>query len=178
MKDHERTEIRFAGYGGQGIALLGFLTGKAAVIHDRKQAVFTQSYGPEARGGASSADLVLSEHEIDYPLVTQPDVLVAMFQEAYQRFRPGLKPNGALLVDEDLVKTGDEASPCCRVPATRIAEELGKRIAANIVMLGAFARLTGYITRPALEATLRSTLKPSILDLNLKAFARGWEHIQ
>jgi 2-oxoglutarate ferredoxin oxidoreductase subunit gamma len=178
MKDHERTEIRFAGYGGQGIALLGFLTGKAAVIHDRKQAVFTQSYGPEARGGASSADLVLSEHEIDYPLVSQPDVLVVMFQEAYQRFRPNLKPGGTLLVDEGLVKTGAETGGCYRIPATRMAEQLGKKIVANIVMLGGFAALTGLITRQALEETLRSTLKPSIVDLNLKALAKGWEHIQ
>jgi 2-oxoglutarate ferredoxin oxidoreductase subunit gamma len=178
MKQNGRTEIRFAGYGGQGIALMGFLTGKAAVIHDRKQAVFTQSYGPEARGGASSADLVLSEHEIDYPLVAKPDVLVVMFQEAYHRFRPGLKPNGALLIDEALVKTDIEIGTCHRIPATRIAEELGKRIAANIVMLGAFAALTGLITREALEQTLRSTLKPAIVDLNLKALAKGWEHLQ
>jgi 2-oxoglutarate ferredoxin oxidoreductase subunit gamma len=178
MKDNERTEIRFAGYGGQGIALMGFLTGKAAVIHDQKQAVFTQSYGPEARGGASSADLVLSESGIDYPLVAKPDVLVVMFQEAYQRFRPELKPGGTLLLDEDLVKTGDEAGGYCRIPATRMAEQLGKKIVANIVMLGAFAGLTGLITRHALEETLRSTLKPSLVELNLKALAMGWEHIQ
>jgi 2-oxoglutarate ferredoxin oxidoreductase subunit gamma len=177
MKDN-RTEIRFAGYGGQGIALLGFLTGKAAVIHDQKQAVFTQSYGPEARGGASSADLVISEKEIDYPLVAQPDVLVVMFQEAYKRFRPKLREGGTLLVDEDLVRTDGESDQCYPIPATRIAEQLGKRIAANIVILGAFAALTGLVSRQALEETLRSSLKPSIVDLNIKALAMGWEYVK
>jgi 2-oxoglutarate ferredoxin oxidoreductase subunit gamma len=173
-----RTEIRFAGYGGQGIALMGFLTGKAAVLFDQKQAVFTQSYGPEARGGASSADVVLSDQPIDFPLVSKPDVLVVMFQEAFQRFLPALKPGGALLVDEDLVKTGDDAPPCFRIPANRVAEGLGKKIVANIVMLGGFAALTGAISRPALEETLRSTLKPAILEINLKALAKGWESVQ
>jgi 2-oxoglutarate ferredoxin oxidoreductase subunit gamma len=185
---NERTEVRFGGYGGQGIALMGLLAGKAAVIYDQKEAVLTQNYGPEARGGASAADLVLSDHKIDYPLVTQPDVLVVMFQEAFQRYRPGLAAGGVVLVEEALVKTNGlpaeasaqagDAARCYRIPATRIAESLGRKIVANVVMLGYFAAVSGLISRNALEEALRSTVKPAALELNLKALAKGWEHPQ
>jgi len=99
-----RQEIRLAGYGGQGIILAGLLLGKAAALYDGKEAVFTQSYGPEARGGASSADVVIADQPVDYPLVTRPDCLVVMFQEAYERYRPDLAPGGLLALDQDLVK--------------------------------------------------------------------------
>lgn len=170
------SQVRFAGYGGQGIALMGHLTGRAAAIADGKEAVFTQSYGPEARGGASAADVIIATEPIDYPLVTKPDVLVVMFQEAYKKYAPGLNKAGLLLADADLVTPDAEHANFKTIPATAIAEELGKRIAANIVMLGFFAAVTGLVSRKALEETLRASLKPSILELNLKALDRGFAY--
>ncbi|MEK7766100.1 MAG: 2-oxoacid:acceptor oxidoreductase family protein [bacterium] len=168
-----RTEVRFAGYGGQGIALMGLLAGKAAALHDGKHAVFTQSYGPEARGGASSANVVVSPEEIDYPLLTKADVLVAMFQEACDRYLPELKSGGVLLYDADLVKPRPGKYDAKAVPATRIAEGLGRKIVANMVMLGAFSAATGLVSARALEEAVKTTVKPKTVELNLKALAQG-----
>lgn len=97
-------QVRIAGYGGQGVVLAGMLLGRAASLYDGKEAVFMQSYGPEARGGASSADVIISDTPVDYPLVTEPDVLMCLFQEAYMCYRKGLKPGGLLILESDLVK--------------------------------------------------------------------------
>ena len=170
-----RQEIRLAGYGGQGIILAGLLLGKAAALYDGKEAVFTQSYGPEARGGASSADVVIADQPVDYPLVTRPDCLVVMFQEAYERYRPDLAPGGLLALDQDLVKPNAQEGVFHAVPATRLAEGLGKRIAANVVMLGFFAAVSGLVSRQAVEQALRSTIPSRHLELNLRALARGYD---
>ena len=116
-----RTEIQIAGFGGQGIVLTGLLLGKAAALYDGKQAVFTQSYGPEARGGASCANVVISDAPIDFPLVTRPDVLVCMFQEAYAKFRPGLKKGGTLILDSCPVRTSPMDASAPWIFATRLA---------------------------------------------------------
>jgi len=171
-----RQEVRLAGYGGQGIVLAGQLLGKAAAIYDGKEAVFTQSYGPEARGGASSADLVISDGPVDYPLVSRPNFLVAMFQEAYERYRPEMAEGGLLVIDSDLVKPSADEGPYRAVPATRLAEGLGKKIVANVVMLGFFTAVSGLVRREAVEAALRSSLAPRLLDLNLRAFATGYDY--
>ena len=171
-----RQEVRLAGYGGQGIVLAGQLLGKAAAIYDGKEAVFTQSYGPEARGGASSADLVISDGPVDYPLVSRPNFLVAMFQEAYERYRPEMAEGGLLVIDTDLVKPSADEGPYRAVPATRLAEGLGKKIVANVVMLGFFTAVSGLVRREAVEAALRSSLAPRLLDLNLRAFATGYDY--
>ncbi|MBI5095427.1 MAG: 2-oxoacid:acceptor oxidoreductase family protein [Candidatus Hydrogenedentes bacterium] len=169
------TQIRIAGYGGQGIILTGMLLGKAASLFDGKHAVFTQSYGPEARGGASSADVVISDGPIDYPLVIEPDILVALFQEAYMRFRPQLKPGGTLILENDLVhpSAGDENAS--RIPATRMATELGKRIVTNVVVFGYTVGKTGVVSRDAAEKAIEATVKPKTIELNLRAFNAGFE---
>ncbi|MFQ5828630.1 MAG: 2-oxoacid:acceptor oxidoreductase family protein, partial [Candidatus Methylomirabilia bacterium] len=149
---------------------------KAVALYDGKEAVFTQSYGPEARGGASSADVVIAEAPVDYPLVTRPDCLVVMFQEAYERYRPDLAEEGLLVLDEDLVRPGAGERAFSAVPATRLAEELGKKIAANVVMLGFFTAVSRVVSREAVEAALRSTLAPRLLDLNLRAFQAGFDY--
>ena len=169
-------EVRLAGYGGQGIVLAGQLLGKAAALYDGKEAVFTQSYGPEARGGASSADLVIADGPVDYPLVTRPDFLVVMFQEAYERYRPEMAEGGLLVIDSGLVRPRAEEGAYHEIPATRIAEELGKKIVANVVMLGFFTAVSEVVGRQAVEAALRSTLPARHLDLNLRAFAAGYEY--
>jgi 2-oxoglutarate ferredoxin oxidoreductase subunit gamma len=167
-------QIRFGGYGGQGIVLAGTLLGKAASLYDGKEAVFTQAYGPEARGGASRADVIIADEPIDYPYVTQPDVLVALFQEAYTLFGGQLKPGGVLIVEEDLVRLGENAPPASSLPATRMAEELGNRIVTNVIVLGFLVGRTGVVSRGAAEQALRATVKPGALELNLRAFDAGF----
>lgn len=177
MREIEQTgpvQIRFGGYGGQGIVLAGTLLGKAASLYDGKEAVFTQAYGPEARGGASRADVIIADEAIDYPYVTQPDVLVALFQEAYTLFGGQLKPGGVLIVEEDLVRLDDSAPPASLLPATRMAEELGNRIVTNVIVLGFLVGRTGVVSREAAERALRATVKPAALELNLRAFDAGF----
>ena len=171
-----RQEIRFAGFGGQGIVLSGYITGKAAAVYDEKQAIFTQSYGPEARGGACSAQLVVDTDDIDYPLVSQPDITVIMSQEAFNKFAKDSKPGSTMIVDQDLVETDMEGENVYRVPMTRLAEEMGKRIVANIVMLGAFTAVTGLISKDAMLESVKSSVPPKTIDLNVKAFEAGYEY--
>lgn len=167
------SEIRFGGVGGQGIVLAGRLLGKAASLFDGKDAVVTQSYGPEARGGASRADVVISDDSVDYPFVREADVLAVFFQEAYVMFRSTIKEGGLLLVDDMLVQPADDEENLHRVPATKIAEDLGSRMAANVVMLGYLVGATGIVSRQSLEEAIRTTMKPRIVDLNLKALDTG-----
>src|SRR5215469_8233578 len=138
------TEIRVAGFGGQGVILSAIVPGKAASIHQGAYATMTQNFGPEARGGACSAQLLLSSEPILYPYVTQPDILVVMSQEAYVRFGPELKDGGTLIVEQDLVRVTHvpRESKVYSCPASRIAEELGKRMVLNSVMVGFFAAVT------------------------------------
>jgi 2-oxoglutarate ferredoxin oxidoreductase subunit gamma len=170
-----RKEIRISGFGGQGVALAGYVLGKALTLFDGLEAVMTQSYGPEARGGASSANVVVSDGPIAYPFIQEPDVLVALSQEAYARFRPTTKPDALILIDEDLVNSlkGDQHY---RIPATRLAEELGRRIVANMVMLGFVTAVTHIVTRPAMEKAIETSVKPQTVPLNLQAFATGYDY--
>lgn len=172
------TEIRIAGFGGQGVILSAMIIGKAASIYEGGHATLTQSFGPEARGGASSAQVVLSERPIHYPYVTAPDILVVMSQEAYGRFALELRDGGILIVEEDMVRIS-QLRPGIRVygvPATRLAEELGKRMVLNVVMVGAFAAITGLITSEALRQAVADSVPPATRDLNLRAFDKGFEY--
>jgi len=166
-------QIRFGGVGGQGIVLSSKLLGVAAALFDGKEAVCTQAYGPEARGGAARSDVVISDEPVDYPFVTEADVLVALFPEAYQKFRPMLKPGGTLIVDSGLVQVGDDEENVCRIPATQIAQELGNRLASNVVILGCLVGKTNVVSRDSVEKAIRSTMKPKIVDLNIKALDAG-----
>lgn len=171
----KRVEIKFGGFGGQGIILMGNIAAKAAVLYDGKNAVFTPSYGPEARGGAASSNVVISDDEIDYPYVTQPDVLVVMSQEAYEKFAPLLKDDGLLIIDEDLVKLKNGEGKVAKIPATRIAEGLGKRIVANIVMLGFFTAVTNLISYEAIKKAVLETVPAKFKELKKKALELGYE---
>lgn len=166
--------VRIGGVGGQGIVLAGRLLGKAAALYDGKHAVCTQSYGPEARGGASRADVVISDHRVDYPFVEKADVLAVLFQEAFVRFRPRVRPGALLLVDADLVQTSGDEENLQVVPAIRTAEDLGNRMAANVVMLGYLIGTTGIVSRGSLDQAVRATIKERILELNLNALDAGF----
>lgn len=167
------TEIRLGGVGGQGIALAGTLLGKAAALYDSKEAVFTQTYGPEARGGASRADIIISDKRIAYPFVTRPHILAVLFQEAYEKFRAELMPGGLLIVEEDLVSVQADDSDAIRLPALRMAEELGNKLAANIVLLGFLVGISDVVSRQAIENAIRATVRPEHLDLDLSALDAG-----
>lgn len=170
-----RVEVRFCGFGGQGIILAGYISGKAATLYDRRNATLTQSYGPESRGGACSAELIISDEAILYPHLLCPNVLVAMSQPAYERYREELAPDGLLIVDADLVEPG-EVPPGVRlyaIPATRLAEEMGRSVVANIVMLGFFTAVAGVISEEAMRQAILSSVPPGTEELNRLAFERG-----
>lgn len=167
-------QIRLGGIGGQGIVLAGRLLGKAAALFDDKEAVCTQSYGPEARGGAARADVVISDHPVDYPFVTAADVLAVLFHEAYVRYRPILRPGGTLIFDSALVQPSADDRDACGIPASRIAEDLGSRMAANVVILGYLVGLTGVVSRDSLEDAIRTTVREQHVDLDLRALDKGF----
>jgi 2-oxoglutarate ferredoxin oxidoreductase subunit gamma len=172
------SEIRIAGFGGQGVILAAVVIGKAGAIFEGGYATMTQSFGPEARGGSSSAQVLLSDQPILYPYVTQPDVLVVMSQEAYQRFAPETKPGGILITEQELVRV-DRIQPGNRVygvPATRLAEELGRKVVLNIVMVGFFDAVTGLLDAGALREAVADSVPPALQDLNLRAFDKGYEY--
>jgi 2-oxoglutarate ferredoxin oxidoreductase subunit gamma len=174
-----RHEIRLSGFGGQGIITAGYILGKAAALFDQRHVTLIKSYGPESRGGASSAQLIISDQEIDYPRLTEPELLVAMSQEAYSKYIGELKSDGLLLIDEDLVELD-----CPRddievraIPATRIAEsELGRKIVANIVILGFVAANTDVISFEAVREAVLTSVPKGTEELNTKAFEYGYEH--
>jgi len=171
-----RKEIKFGGFGGQGIILMGRIAGMAAAIYDKKNSVFTPSYGPEARGGAASSNVVIDDGEIDYPYVTRPDILVVMSQEAYEKYAPGLRDDGSLIIDEDLVKLKNGEGNVYKIPATRIAEEMGKKIVANIVMLGFFAYVSKVVSFNALKKAVMDSVPPRFRELNEEALKKGYEY--
>lgn len=170
-----RKEIRLSGFGGQGVGLAGYILGKALSLYAGYEAVMTQAYGPEARGGASSADVVVSDEPIDYPFVEQPDILVALSQAAYARFRPDARPGALVLIDDDMVDPFADDHPR-RIPATRLAEALGGRVVANIVMLGFLTAVTGLVEAGAMKQAIESSVKSRTVPLNIRAFEAGHEH--
>jgi 2-oxoglutarate ferredoxin oxidoreductase subunit gamma len=168
-----RQDVRLSGFGGQGMVLAGYLLGKAAAIHGGREAAFTQSYGPEARGGACAAQVSIDDEPIEYPHFDQADCLVAMSQEAYDTYAATAKPHATVIVDEDLVKRAGPGA--YHAPFTRMAEELGARVVANVVMLGYVTGRTGIVPRPAMEEAIRTEIRERVVDLNLRAFGGGYE---
>jgi len=172
------TEIRFSGFGGQGIIRCGLITGKALAIFDNKHATMTQSFGPEARGSACSSQLVVSDDRVLYPYISSPEILISMSQEAYDKYEPELSGDGILIIDKDLVKTKPPRGKIKTyvIPSTRFAEELGNRIIANLVMLGFFTAITRVVSPEAVKKALPGLVPSRFLDLNIKAFDKGYEY--
>ena len=170
-----RKEICIAGFGGQGVVLGGTILGKALTLYEDNEAVLTQVYGPEARGGASSANLVVSDETIDYPFIQHPDVLVILSQEAYTKFRPEAAQDATILIDDGLVTPSEDDHPY-GIPATRLAEEIGQRRVANVIMLGFLTAMTGLVGRQAMEKAIETTVKAKTVPINLRAFAAGFEY--
>ena len=172
------TEIRIAGFGGQGVILSATIIGKAASIFENGYATMTQSFGPEARGGSSSAQVILSGEPILYPYVTRPDMLVVMSQEAFTRFTPELKDGGTLIVEQDLVRVANLPSGIrvYSVPATRLAEELGKKMVLNVVMVGFFGAVSNLFDPDHLRQSVADSVPAAFQKLNLLAFDKGFEY--
>jgi 2-oxoglutarate ferredoxin oxidoreductase subunit gamma len=169
-----RTEIRLAGEGGQGMILAGIILAEAASIYDNKMAVQTQSYGPEARGGASKSEVVIAAGEIDHPEVLSADVVVTLSQEAYDKYAGSIKPGGLLIVDNE--KVNRIAQPnAVLIPISRLAfETTGKSITANTVALGVLVGLTGVVSREAIEKAVTARAPRGTEEMNRKALEAGF----
>ena len=172
-----RKEIRIAGFGGQGIVLSGSILGKAASIYDTGFASLTQSYGPESRGGSCRAEVVMSDAPIDYPYVVSPQVQIILSQEAYTEYGQNALPGTLVIVDSDLVHIDPAQTPKpLSVPASRMAQELGRVVVANIIMLGFFTAVTGAVSvESALNAVLDSVPKATE-EMNATAFQKGCDY--
>lgn len=172
------TDVRFSGFGGQGIIRCALITGKALAIYDDKFATMTQSFGPEARGSACSSQLVVSDERVLYPYITAPSVLMSLSQEAYDKYEPELCAGGTLIIDESLVKPkpARDGITLLPVPATKFAEELGNRVFTNLVALGFFTAVTDIVTPEAMKQALPGLVPDRFLKINFKAFDRGHEH--
>ena len=173
-----RKEIRIAGFGGQGVVLSGVILGRAAVLYDKKKATQTQSYGAEARGGGARSEVIISDESIDYPKVINPDILVAMSQQALDKYVKDLKPDGILIVDSELVKDLPEnyTFSLYRVPASQIASrEFRRIIVANMIMLGFLVGLTEVISLRALKNSVKESVPRGTEEMNLKALEKGRE---
>jgi 2-oxoglutarate ferredoxin oxidoreductase subunit gamma len=177
VANDEDIEVLLGGFGGQGIILSGLILGKAATLFSGKRATFTQSYGPEARGGACSANVMISGSDIDYPYVTSPHHMMVMSQGAYEKYVDRLRSGGKLLYDENLVELKFRRDDIHRfgIPATRLAEQLGRKIVANIVMLGFVASVTEVVDYDAMKSAILDTVPPGTEELNLKAYNTGYD---
>lgn len=173
-----RTEIKIGGFGGQGVILSGYILGRAATIYDNRHATMIQAFGPEARGSACSVQLIVSDDPIAYPYITVPKVLVVMSQEAYSKFSPELAPGGLLITEKELVSAVGLRKDVrhIAIPATRIAEELGKRMVLNIVMMGFLTAVSDVAGADAMRKAVKVSVPKGTEELNLSAFERGYQH--
>ena len=172
----KRWDVRLSGFGGQGVISAGHIIARSVLYLKNKDAVVTKSYGPEKTGGWAVADVVVTYGEVDYPLVDSPNIFIALSQDGFDRNAASIRP-GALVMIDDMVETNGELEDVIVVPipATKEAEALGRRVVANIVMLGAFAMLTDVVTPRALKRAILDTVPKGTEELNTKAFLRGLE---
>lgn len=169
-----RREIRVCGFGGQGIVLSGLILGKAASVYHDYYAVQTQSYGPEARGGASRSEIVISDEPIGFPGVMEADVLVSMSQPAFDKYTDDLKDDATVIVDPSLVIDTKDFDPI-KIEFNALAEDLGRKIVANIIMLGSLTRIIELIPEEAMEKAVLDSVPPKTIELNKKALKAGFE---
>jgi 2-oxoglutarate ferredoxin oxidoreductase subunit gamma len=179
--ENPQIEIRLSGFGGQGVIMSGFIIGRAAALYEGKQTVLTQSFGPEARGGSCSVQVIISDNRIDYPYVGQPRIQVCMSDEAYRKYGGYLGPHALLLYEEDIVRVNkDEVASwgnrALGIPATRLAEELGKRLVVNIVMVGFFSAVTEYLKPESARKAIQDLVPKGTEELNFKAFEQGYKY--
>jgi len=172
-----RYEIRLSGSGGQGLILAGQVLAEAAAVYDDYNATQSQSYGPEARGGASRSEVIISDEEIDYPKATSLDFLLALTQQACDKYATDLKTGGTLLVDASEVSKPPQGSfKVYSVPITEVAQkDIGRIVVANMVAVGLIVGLSKVVTLPAAEEAVRARVPKGTEEINLKAFRKGLE---
>jgi 2-oxoglutarate ferredoxin oxidoreductase subunit gamma len=174
MMADNRINIQFCGFGGQGIILLAVLFGTTAVTKAGMNAVQTQSYGSEARGGECQAEVIVSNETIGSPLADQMDILVSMSQSALDKYLPRLRPGGTLIYDPELVERPDRIDiMAVEVPATQTAGEIGVKLAANMAMLGFLRQATGLFTEDDMFEVIRENVPQRFKDANIEAAKRG-----
>ncbi len=175
-----RYELRFSGAGGQGLITAGIILAEAAAIVEGQYAVQSQSYGPEARGGASKSEVIISNDPIDYPKATNVDACLALTQEAADKYAIGIKPGGMLLIDSDFVKREPKGDfKTIKFPIISTAKnEVGREIVANVVALGAMVALTGIVSRAAGEQAVIARVPEAFIELNKKAYNTGYEKVK
>ena len=172
----KKQEVLITGFGGQGIVLAGRILGTAVVIGDHRHSTLVQAYGPEARGGACSAQVIISDDPIHYPNVRRPDILVCMSQSGYEKFIGQLKEEGTLIIDQDLVSPYGKEREYFQIPSTRMAEELGRKMMANIIMLGFFTSITGAVSEEAARSTVADSVPKGTEEMNITAFNKGYDY--
>jgi 2-oxoglutarate ferredoxin oxidoreductase subunit gamma len=172
-----RKEIRIAGFGGQGVVLAGSIIGKAASIYDKGFATLMQSYGPESRGGSCRAEVVISDASIDYPYVVSPQVQIILSQEACAEYGQNALPSTLVIIDSDLVNIDSSQNPKpLSIPASRMAQELGRPVVANIIMLGFLAAISDIVSYEALKKSVLDSIPPGTESVNMKAFELGYNY--
>jgi 2-oxoglutarate ferredoxin oxidoreductase subunit gamma len=177
-KDHHRTEIRLAGAGGQGMILAGIILAEAASIYDGLHVVQSQSYGPEARGGASKSEVILSNTAIDFPEVIQADVVIVLSQEALDKYGHGLGDSGLLIVDSNQISQ-NVPETAIQLPITQIARETtGREITANTVALGILVGLTNVVSLEAIRKAVKARAPQGTQEINLAALEAGFQVAQ
>jgi 2-oxoglutarate ferredoxin oxidoreductase subunit gamma len=172
-----RREMRIAGFGGQGVVLSGQIVGQAVAVFDNKYAAFTQNYGPEARGGSCTAEIVADEEAIGYPYLTKPQVVIILSQDAYNKYGKNLNEETQLIIDPDLVKPdSSQKHSYLSVPTNRMARELGRVVVANIILLGFLAAVNNFVSPEALRKSVLASVPKGTGDFNLKAFELGYKY--
>jgi len=172
-------QVVISGFGGQGVIMAGQILGQAVAVYEGRNAVMGRSYGPESRGGACKAEIILADGEIAYPRVVAPDVVVALSQEAYRTVGVPRPAECLLIAEEDLVHLDADAEGSrrvLRVPASRLAEQLGRRVVLNVVTLGFLCGATGIASPDALRSAISASVPPGTQALNLRAFEAGYNH--
>ena len=170
-----KKEIRICGFGGQGVILSGFIFGKAASVFMKYNAVQSQSYGPEARGGAARSEVIISDEKIGYPRPTSVDFFIAMSQEAFDTYRKDIRKDTVVVIDPDLVPKHNIGQPVHKVHAQKIAEKLGNKIVTNIVMVGAATAIFDVLKHDAVREAVIDSVPKRFIELNKRAFEKGLE---
>ncbi len=172
-----RKELRIAGFGGQGVVLSGQIIGQAVAVYDKRYAAFVQSYGPEARGGSCTAEVVADGEPIGYPYLTAPGIVVALSQDAFNKYGKGLPEGTQVVIDPDLVKRdASDKRSYLEIPANRMAREMGRAVVANIILLGYLAAVSDFVSVEALRQSVLASVPKGTGDFNLKAFELGYQY--
>ncbi len=169
-----RYEVRLSGQGGQGMITAGIILAEAASIYNGHNALQSQSYGPEARGGASKSEVIISDQDIDHPKAENIDFLLAISQEAYDKYAKDVKPEGIILIDKtDVTPNPEITTKTYAVPITDIVYEIGKSFVINIVSLGALAEIAKIVSPEAIEKAIVNRVPKGTEEINLRAFEAG-----